>query len=99
MTIGEQHADFAEFMAAIAIISIALAQAIMRDGEGATKFITIQVEQGRTEAECLAVAYTIAHSPLVSCILLPANANWGRILATVGRAGLENLEIEAVQFS
>lgn len=94
---SEQHSDFAEFMAAITDISVALAQAIVRDGEGATKFITIQVEQGETEAECLAVAYTIAHSPLVKTAFFASDANWGRILAAIGRAGLENLEIEAVQ--
>jgi len=76
---------------------IHLAQAIVRDGEGATKFITIQVEQGKTEAECLAVAYAIAHSPLIKTAFSASDANWGRILAAIGRAGLEHLEIEAVQ--
>jgi glutamate N-acetyltransferase/amino-acid N-acetyltransferase len=75
---------------------VTLAQAIVRDGEGATKFITIQVEQGRDEAECLAVAYTIAHSPLVKTAFFASDANWGRILAAVGRAGLTDLDINQV---
>jgi len=74
-----------------------LAQAIVRDGEGATKFITIKVEQGLVEAECLEVAYTIAHSPLVKTAFFASDANWGRILAAVGRAPLQNLEINKVQ--
>ena len=94
---GDQHDDFEAFNEAITEMCIHLAQAIVRDGEGATKFITIQVEQGKTEAECLAVAYAIAHSPLVKTAFSASDANWGRILAAIGRAGLEHLEIEAVQ--
>ncbi len=75
----------------------ALAQAIVRDGEGATKFITIAVEGAANREECLAVAYTIAHSPLVKTAFFASDANWGRILAAVGRAGLNNLVLEDVQ--
>jgi glutamate N-acetyltransferase / amino-acid N-acetyltransferase len=69
-----------------------LAQAIVRDGEGATKFITIQVDGGRTEAECQKVAYAIAHSPLVKTAFFASDPNLGRILAAVGYAGIEDLE-------
>jgi glutamate N-acetyltransferase / amino-acid N-acetyltransferase len=94
---SEQQADFEIFNSAVVEMCTALAQAIVRDGEGATKFITIQVEQGKTEAECLAVAYTVAHSPLVKTAFFASDANWGRILAAIGRSGLENFEIDAVQ--
>ena len=73
-----------------------LAQLIVRDGEGATKFISIEVVRGRNEAECSDVAYTIAHSPLVKTALFASDPNWGRILAAVGRAGIENLDLDAV---
>jgi glutamate N-acetyltransferase/amino-acid N-acetyltransferase len=73
-----------------------LAQAIIRDGEGATKFITVQVEGGRDVAECRQVAYTIAHSPLVKTAFFASDPNWGRILAAVGRAGLASLRLERV---
>ena len=69
-----------------------LAQAIVRDGEGATKFITIQVEGGRTEAECRQVAYAIAHSPLVKTAFFASDPNLGRILAAVGYAGIADLD-------
>lgn len=74
-----------------------LAQTIVRDGEGATKFVEIKVEQGRSEAECLQVAYTIAHSPLVKTALFASDPNWGRILAAVGRAGVTDLEVEKIR--
>ena len=69
-----------------------LAQAIVRDGEGATKFITIQVEGGKTAAECRQVAYAIAHSPLVKTAFFASDPNLGRILAAVGYAGIADLE-------
>jgi glutamate N-acetyltransferase/amino-acid N-acetyltransferase len=73
-----------------------LAKSIVRDGEGATKFVTIAVEQGATSEECLLVAYTIAHSPLVKTALFASDPNWGRILAAVGRAGVHDLSVEGV---
>jgi len=94
---SDQHDDFEALHEVITEMCIHLAQAIVRDGEGATKFITIQVEQGETEAECLAVAYAIAHSPLIKTAFSASDANWGRILAAIGRAGLAHLEIDAVQ--
>lgn len=69
-----------------------LAQAIVRDGEGATKFITVKVEGGRTEAECRLAAYAIAHSPLVKTAFFASDPNLGRILAAVGYAGIEDLD-------
>ena len=69
-----------------------LAQAIVRDGEGATKFITVRVEGGRTEAECRQVAYAIAHSPLVKTAFFASDPNLGRILAAVGYAGIADLD-------
>ena len=82
---------------AVSEVCESLAQAIVRDGEGATKLITIDVQGGRNREECLQVAYAIAHSPLVKTAFFAADPNWGRILAVVGRAGLEDLDIDAVQ--
>jgi glutamate N-acetyltransferase / amino-acid N-acetyltransferase len=77
-----------------AMLSVArqLAQAIVRDGEGATKFITVQVEGGKTSAECRQVAYAIAHSPLVKTAFFASDPNLGRILAAVGYAGIADLD-------
>ncbi|HOW76159.1 MAG TPA: bifunctional glutamate N-acetyltransferase/amino-acid acetyltransferase ArgJ [Candidatus Competibacteraceae bacterium] len=95
-TVPTQGEDYACFSAAVRAVCIELAQAIIRDGEGATKFITVQVEGGRDSAECRQVAYTIAHSPLVKTAFFAADPNWGRILAAVGRAGLTDLDLERV---
>jgi glutamate N-acetyltransferase/amino-acid acetyltransferase len=73
-----------------------LAKAIVRDGEGATKFITIEVWGGASEAECLEVAYSIAHSPLVKTAFFAADPNWGRILAAVGRAPVYEFNVRKV---
>jgi glutamate N-acetyltransferase/amino-acid N-acetyltransferase len=78
--------------AAMLEVAIQLAQAIVRDGEGATKFITVTVEQGKTEEECCKVAYAIAHSPLVKTAFYASDPNLGRILAAVGYAGIDDLE-------
>ena len=77
-----------------AVVAVAqqLAQAIVRDGEGATKFITVCVEGGRTEGECRQVAYAIAHSPLVKTAFFASDPNLGRILAAVGYAGITDLD-------
>jgi glutamate N-acetyltransferase/amino-acid N-acetyltransferase len=85
-----------EFQKALNEVLIQLAQAIVRDGEGATKFVTVQVESAVNVAEAKQVAYTIAHSPLVKTALYASDPNWGRILAAVGRAGLDNLDINNV---
>ncbi len=81
---------------AIAEVSQYLAHAIVRDGEGATKFIEIEVEQGRDNEECRQVAYTIAHSPLVKTALFASDPNWGRILAAVGRSGISDFDLSKV---
>ncbi|WP_027013978.1 bifunctional glutamate N-acetyltransferase/amino-acid acetyltransferase ArgJ [Comamonas composti] len=78
--------------AALLDVATQLAQAIVRDGEGATKFITVKVEGGRNEDECRAVAYAIAHSPLVKTAFYASDPNLGRILAAVGYAGIEDLD-------
>ncbi len=88
--------DRARFAAAVGEVCVELAQAIVRDGEGATKFITVRVEGGRDAAECRQVAYTIAHSPLVKTAFFASDPNWGRILAAVGRSGLDAFELEQV---
>jgi glutamate N-acetyltransferase/amino-acid N-acetyltransferase len=73
-------------------VSRTLAQAIVRDGEGATKFITVQVTGGRSADECRLAAYAIAHSPLVKTAFFASDPNLGRILAAVGYAGIEDLD-------
>ncbi len=74
-----------------------LAQAIVRDGEGATKFVTVKVTECAAQQEALDVAYTVAHSPLVKTAMYASDANWGRILAAVGRAGVQNMDLEKIQ--
>jgi len=85
------------FQTALEEVCLYLAQSIVRDGEGATKFITIEVLQGKSEKECLDVAYTISHSPLVKTAFFASDANWGRILAAIGRSGIENLDLKSVE--
>ncbi len=74
-----------------------LAQLIIRDGEGATKFITVKVEGGENTQECCDIAYSIAHSPLVKTAIFASDPNWGRILAAIGYAGVANLDVEKIQ--
>jgi len=76
-----------------------LATDLIRDAEGASKFMTIEVTAGASEQECLAVAYTVAESPLVKTAFFASDPNWGRILAAIGRAGVEDLDIDAVTVS
>jgi glutamate N-acetyltransferase/amino-acid N-acetyltransferase len=83
--------------AAIIEVSQKLAQAIVRDGEGATKFITVTIEGGRTEAECALAAYAIAHSPLVKTAFFASDPNLGRILAAVGYAGIDDLDQNLIE--
>jgi glutamate N-acetyltransferase/amino-acid N-acetyltransferase len=85
-------ADGQALKAAMLEVARKLAQAIVRDGEGATKFITIRVEGGRDAAECRKVAYAIAHSPLVKTAFFASDPNLGRILAAVGYAGIDDLD-------
>jgi glutamate N-acetyltransferase/amino-acid N-acetyltransferase len=85
-------ADGAALKAAMLEVARYLAQAIVRDGEGATKFISIQVDGGKTGEECRKVAYAIAHSPLVKTAFFASDPNLGRILAAVGYAGIDDLD-------
>jgi glutamate N-acetyltransferase/amino-acid N-acetyltransferase len=78
-------------------VALQLAQAIVRDGEGATKFITVQVDGGATAEECSLVAYAIAHSPLVKTAFFASDPNLGRILAAVGYAGITDLDTEGIE--
>ena len=87
-----ESGDGALLREAVIDVSTRLAQAIVRDGEGATKFITVQVDGGKTEAECKQVAYAIAHSPLVKTAFFASDPNLGRILAAVGYAGIADLD-------
>lgn len=81
--------DLAVLERAVTGVARALAQAIVRDGEGATKFVTLRVERGRSVAECRRVAYAIAHSPLVKTAFFASDPNLGRILAAIGNSGIE----------
>ncbi len=90
-------ADGQALKAAMLDVARRLAHAIVRDGEGATKFITITVQGGRTAAECRTVAYAIAHSPLVKTAFFASDPNLGRILAAVGYAGIEDLEQTGIE--
>jgi glutamate N-acetyltransferase/amino-acid N-acetyltransferase len=83
---------YAKLLGSVTETFIGLAQSIVRDAEGATKFITVEVRGGLTESDCLAVAYTVAHSPLVKTAFFASDPNWGRILAAVGRAPVERLD-------
>ncbi|MCD6008365.1 bifunctional glutamate N-acetyltransferase/amino-acid acetyltransferase ArgJ [Halomonas sp. IOP_31] len=92
--VGEE--SIAAFRDALDRLTRELAQAIIRDGEGATKFVTLDVQGARSRDEALDVAFTVAHSPLVKTALYASDANWGRILAAVGRAPLEDFDVERV---
>ncbi len=84
-------------LAGIESVARTLAQAIVRDGEGVTKFVTVAVQGGMDEAECLKVAYTIAESPLVKTALFASDPNWGRLAMAIGRAGVRDLDPAGVQ--
>jgi glutamate N-acetyltransferase / amino-acid N-acetyltransferase len=88
--------DYRQLADTIKAIMLELAQAIVRDGEGATKFVTVQVNGGNNRDECLDVGYAVAHSPLIKTALFASDPNWGRILAAVGRAGVPELDVEKI---
>ncbi len=90
-------AEYSAIKQAITDVAIKLAQAIVRDGEGATKFMTVQVEGGKTEDECAKVAFAIAHSPLVKTAFFASDPNLGRILAAVGYAGIDDLDVSKME--
>ena len=87
---------YAKLKNAIFDVFMDVAQAIVRDGEGATKFVTVQVNGGANAQECLDVAYAVAHSPLIKTALFASDPNWGRILAAVGYAGVPNLDVSLI---
>jgi len=87
---------FLQFRDALTEVAVELAQAIVRDGEGATKFITVCVQGGATEAECRLVGFAIAHSPLVKTAFFASDPNLGRILAAIGYAGIANLDVGCI---
>lgn len=87
---------FAALKQAVFEVCMDVAQAIVRDGEGATKFVTVLVNGGGTHQECLDVGYTVAHSPLIKTALFASDPNWGRILAAVGRAGVDQLDVSKI---
>ncbi|MEQ1486072.1 bifunctional glutamate N-acetyltransferase/amino-acid acetyltransferase ArgJ [Methyloglobulus sp.] len=95
ITAGSEHYEI--FADAIMAVCKQLAELIIRDGEGATKLMRIVVEQAQTDEEAVRVGKTIAHSPLVKTAFFASDPNWGRILAAVGRAGVENMVLEDVQ--
>ncbi len=88
--------EVGEFYEALEEVCVSLAQAIVRDGEGATKFVTIDVRGGLSQTECRSIATAIAHSPLVKTALFASDPNWGRILAAVGRSGVTDLDVSKV---
>jgi glutamate N-acetyltransferase / amino-acid N-acetyltransferase len=92
--IQENSSDYMALRDALTDVAIELAQAIVRDGEGATKFMTIKVEAGKDEAECRKVAYAIAHSPLIKTAFFASDPNLGRILAAIGYAGIDDLDVD-----
>jgi len=94
---SEESERYRELLQAVTEVATELAQAIIRDGEGATKFITVDVRGGRSVDECRQVAYTVAHSPLVKTAFFASDPNWGRILAAVGRAGVDGLDVSRVE--
>ena len=87
---------YAKLKNAIFDVFMEVAQAIVRDGEGATKFVTVQVNGGANAQECLDVAYAVAHSPLIKTALFASDPNWGRILAAVGYAGVPHLDVSLI---
>ncbi len=95
--ITENSQEFNTLRDALTEVAIELAQAIVRDGEGATKFMTVTVEGGKNEAECRKVAYAIAHSPLIKTAFFASDPNLGRILAAIGYAGIDDLDVNNME--
>ena len=95
--VTETSPDYIVLRDVITDVAIELAQAIVRDGEGATKFMTVKIEGGHDEAECRKVAYAIAHSPLIKTAFFASDPNLGRILAAIGYAGVDNLDVSALK--
>ena len=96
LCLDEDSELVAKFSKALTDIMQQLAHAIVRDGEGATKFISVEVEGGANSEECLQVAYAIAHSPLIKTAMFASDPNWGRILNAVGYSGVPNLNVKTL---
>jgi glutamate N-acetyltransferase/amino-acid N-acetyltransferase len=102
---GLSGVDFSElssddqkiFLGNLKDIFLSLACQVVQDGEGATKFVTVKVSSGRTESECLQIAYSIAESSLVKTALFASDPNWGRILSAIGMSGVSDLNIKKIQ--
>ena len=97
MALDQKGGDWVRFRSALAEVFRRLAQAIIRDAEGANKFVTVRVSEGATPGECLQVAYAVAESPLVKTACFASDPNWGRILAAVGRAGIADLDLAGLR--
>jgi glutamate N-acetyltransferase / amino-acid N-acetyltransferase len=95
--ITEHSTEFTLLRDTLTEVAVELAQAIVRDGEGATKFMTVTVEAGKDEAECRKVAYAIAHSPLIKTAFFASDPNLGRILAAIGYAGIDDLDVNSME--
>jgi|TARA_B110000902_G_C14293795_1_gene582282 glutamate N-acetyltransferase/amino-acid N-acetyltransferase len=96
VVINEGIGCYQQFLDCVNEVFIELAQGLVRDGEGASKFVTVQVDGGAISDECLKVAYTVAESPLVKTALFASDPNWGRLLAAIGRAGVTDLDVDGV---
>ena len=94
---GEGTAEYVKLQLAVNDVAIALAQAIVRDGEGATKFMTVKVQGGKTNAECMKIGKAIANSPLVKTAFFASDPNLGRILAAIGYAGVNDLDTDLIK--
>ncbi len=92
----QDSSAFRQWYEALCEVLLELAQAIVRDAEGATKFVTVQVEEGKSESDCLEVAFTVAHSPLTKTALFASDPNWGRFLAAAGRATIDKFDVDKV---
>lgn len=94
---SRQQPEYVRLRKALEEVFIYLAQAIIRDAEGATKFMTLRVSGGKTSAECLQAAYAVAESPLVKTAFFAADPNWGRIVAAIGRSGIKDLDPDKIK--
>lgn len=97
VTVSPEHPQWLDFQSALNGLFVDLCTAIIRDAEGATKFITLEVNGGKDSDECLNVAYSVAESPLVKTAFFASDANWGRILAAIGRSGLQDLAVDQIE--
>jgi len=98
-TLSSKHGNWPEFMAALSAVALDLAQAIVRDAEGATKFITVSVTGGADVKQCRTVAYAIANSPLVKTAMFASDANVGRLLMAIGKTEINELDADAIRVS